>query len=50
MIALPYVSQIYSYSRTASFEALGFERTGLLSGSVTSDVEELSELLDVDEL
>ncbi len=33
IIALPYVSQIYSYSRTASSEALGLESMGFTVGS-----------------
>lgn len=52
MIALPYVSQIYSYSRTASGEALGLERTGLTVGSDSSGaaVVLLDELPDDEEL
>lgn len=33
MIALPYVSQMYSYSRTASAEALGLESARFVAGS-----------------
>ena len=54
IIAFPYVSQMYSYSLTASADALGLESAGLSEGSgvIFSDeaLPELSGVLTVDEL